>query len=103
MAWVLQLITNRSALCPLSTVGRPLVTGHHLLCYIYHMEKPNPYRELQEQLRKAWDELDYAHLWLTASEWDEQTNLDDKLNSAQQKARAYLELVDRISWTMRKG
>ena len=67
------------------------------------MEKPNPYRELQEQLRKAWDELDYAHLWLTASEWDEQTNLDDKLNSAQQKARAYLELVDRISWTMRKG
>ena len=73
------------------------------MCYIYRMEKTNPYTELQEQLRKAWDELDYAHLWLTASEWDEYTNLDDKLNSAQQKARAYLELVDRISWTMRKG
>jgi len=67
------------------------------------MEKTNPYTELQTQLRKAWDDLDYAHLWLTATEWDEDTNLDDKLNSAQQKARAYLELVDRISWTMRKS
>ncbi len=63
---------------------------------------PNLNRELQEQLRKAWDDLDYAHLWLMASEWHEQTSLDDKLASAQQKARAYLELVDRISWTMRK-
>ena len=67
------------------------------------MEKPNPYADLQAQLRKAWDELDYAHLWLTATEWDEETNLDDKLSTAQQKARAYLELVDRIRWTMRKG
>ncbi|MEO8285835.1 MAG: hypothetical protein ABI670_05330 [Chloroflexota bacterium] len=67
------------------------------------MDKTNPYSQLQEELRKAWDELDYAHLWLTASEWDENTSMDDKLNSAQQKARRYLELVDRISWTMRKG
>jgi len=75
------------------------------LCYILHMDKTNKKntnRELQEQLRKAWDELDYAHIWLMASEWDEETDLDDKIVSAQNKARAYLELVDRISWTMRK-
>jgi len=64
--------------------------------------KKNTNRELQEQLRKAWDDLDYAHIWLMASEWDEETSLDDKIASAQQKARAYLELVDRIAWTMRK-
>ena len=60
-------------------------------------------RDLQEQLRKAWDDLDYAHLWLMASEWDEKTEIFDKVAVAQQKARAYLELVDRIAWTMRKG
>jgi hypothetical protein len=64
--------------------------------------KKNTNRDLQEQLRKAWDELDYAHIWLMASEWDEETDLDDKIISAQNKARAYLELVDRIAWTMRK-
>lgn len=67
------------------------------------MDKKTDYHDLQNQLKKAWDDLDYAHLWLTASEWDEGTNLDDKLKSAQQKARVYLELVDRISWMMRKG
>lgn len=67
------------------------------------MDRNKPFTDLQDQLRKAWEDLEYAHLWLTASEWTEQTNLDDKLKSAQHKARAYLELVDRISWTMRKG
>jgi len=61
------------------------------------------YNELQDELRKAWDDLDYAHLWLMASEWNDETNLNDKLKSAQNKARAYLELVDRIGWMMRKG
>jgi hypothetical protein len=64
--------------------------------------KKNTNRELQEQLRKAWDDLDYAHIWLMASEWDEETDIDDKIASAQHKARAYLEIVDRIAWTMRK-
>jgi hypothetical protein len=61
------------------------------------------YRKLQEDLRHAWEQLEYTHLWLMASEWDEETDLDDKLADAQVKARAYTELVDRIAWTMRKG
>ena len=75
------------------------------MCYSWGMdrEKNELYRDLQEDLRKAWDELDYAHLWLTASEWGESTNIDDKLTTGQQKARAYLELLNRISWAMRKG
>jgi len=68
-----------------------------------HIDKKEIYRDLQEQLRKAWDELDYAHLWLNAGDWDEDTDIDDKIKSAQQKGRAYLELVNRISWTMRKS
>jgi hypothetical protein len=60
------------------------------------------YAALEDELRRAWEELEYAHLWLTASEWDTTTNINDKLNTAQQKARAYTELVDRIAWTLRK-
>ena len=60
------------------------------------------YAALQHDLRRAWEELEYAHLWLTASDWDAQTSINDKLNTAQQKARAYTELVDRIAWIMRR-
>ena len=66
------------------------------------MDQPD-YAKLQADLRRAWEELEYTHLWLTASEWDEATDIDDKLADAQVKARAYLELVDRIRWMMRKG
>jgi len=78
--------------------------GAGWVCYICLMDDKNEMlRGLQEDLRRAWEELDYAHLWLTASEWDEATDIDDKLNTGQQKARAYLELLNRISWVMRKG
>jgi hypothetical protein len=60
------------------------------------------YRQLQDDLRRAWEELEYAHLWLTASDWDDDTNIDDKLSTARVKARAYQELVDRLSWMMRR-
>jgi hypothetical protein len=66
------------------------------------MEKID-YPQLQEDLRRAWEELEYAHLWLTASDWDDETDIDDKLASARVKARQYLEIVDRISWTMRRN
>ena len=65
------------------------------------MEEIN-YRQLQDDLRRAWEELEYAHLWLTASDWDDDTNIDDKLSTARVKARAYQELVDRLSWMMRR-
>jgi hypothetical protein len=65
------------------------------------MEELN-YRQLQDDLRRAWEELEYAHLWLTASDWDDDTNIDDKLSTARVKARAYQELVDRLSWMMRR-
>ena len=61
------------------------------------------YRQLQDDLRRAWEELEYAHLWLTASDWDDDTNIDDKLSTARVKARAYQELVDRLSWMMRRS
>jgi hypothetical protein len=61
------------------------------------------YRQLQNDLRRAWEELEYAHLWLTASDWDDDTNIDDKLSTARVKARAYQELVDRLSWMMRRS
>lgn len=61
------------------------------------------YPKLQEDLRRAWEQLEYTHLWLTASDWDDETDLDDKLADAQVKARTYLELVDRLAWTMRRG
>lgn len=67
------------------------------------MEEKIDYQQLQDDLRRAWEELEYAHLWLTASEWDDNTDLDDKLISARIKARNYLELVDRLSWTMRRN
>jgi hypothetical protein len=66
------------------------------------MEKID-YHLLQDELRRAWEELEYAHLWLTASDWDDETDIDDKLASARVKARQYLELVDRLSWTMRRN
>ncbi|MGA7731500.1 MAG: hypothetical protein WCD37_09540 [Chloroflexia bacterium] len=66
------------------------------------MEEIN-YRQLQDDLRRAWEELEYAHLWLTASDWDDDTNIDDKLSTARVKARAYQELVDRLSWMMRRS
>lgn len=61
------------------------------------------YPKLQDDLRHAWEQLEYTHLWLTASDWNELTNIDDKLADAQVKARAYLELVDRLAWMMRRG
>jgi hypothetical protein len=61
------------------------------------------YKQLQDDLRHAWEELEYAHLWLTASEWGRETDIDDKLAAAQVKARVYLELVDRVSWMMRRS
>ena len=66
------------------------------------MEKID-YNQLQDELRRAWEELEYAHLWLTASDWDDETDIDDKLSSARIKARQYLEIVDRLSWTMRRN
>jgi hypothetical protein len=66
------------------------------------MDDEIDYAALQNDLRRAWEELEYAHLWLTASEWDATTSINDKLNTAQQKARAYSELVDRIAWMMRR-
>ena len=61
------------------------------------------YRRLQEEIRRAWEDLEYAHTWLVASDWDEDTSIDDKLASAQNKARVYTELVDRAAWTLRRG
>ena len=66
------------------------------------MDDEIDYAALQSDLRRAWEELEYAHLWLTASEWDATTSINDKLITAQQKARAYNELVDRIAWMMRR-
>jgi hypothetical protein len=66
------------------------------------MDDKIDYDALQDDLRHAWEELEYAHLWLTASEWDAQTSMNDKLATAQQKAHAYTQLVDRIAWTLRK-
>jgi hypothetical protein len=66
------------------------------------MDEKIDYAALQSALRHAWEELEYAHLWLTASDWDATTKINDKLNTAQQKARAYNELVDRIAWMMRR-
>lgn len=67
------------------------------------MEEKINYEQLQSDLRRAWEDLEYEHLWLTASEWDDDTNLDDKLQSARIKARTYLEIVERIGWTMRRS
>jgi hypothetical protein len=61
------------------------------------------YTNLQNELRRAWEQLEYTHLWLTGSDWDKDTDIDDKLADAQVKARAYLELVDRLAWMMRRG
>jgi hypothetical protein len=66
------------------------------------MDDEIDYDALQDSLRLAWEELEYAHMWLIASEWDSRTSMNDKLSSAQQKAHAYTQLVDRIAWTMRK-
>jgi hypothetical protein len=46
------------------------------------------YRRLQNDIRRAWEDLEYAHTWLVASDWDEDTSIDDKLATAQNKARA---------------
>lgn len=64
---------------------------------------PIDYKKLQDDLRRAWEELEYSHLWLTGSDWDDETDIDDKLATAQVKARAYLEIVDRLSWMMRRS
>jgi hypothetical protein len=61
------------------------------------------YKKLQDELRQTWEQLEYAHLWLTASDWTDETNIDDKLTTAQVRARAYLEIVDRLAWTMRRS
>ena len=66
------------------------------------MDDEIDYAALQHDLRRAWEELEYAHLRLTASEWDAQTNINDKLITAQQKARSYTELVDRLAWMIRR-
>jgi len=66
------------------------------------MDDEIDYAALQDALRRAWEELEYAHMWLIASEWDSRTSMNDKLSSAQQKAHAYTQLVDRIAWTMRR-
>jgi hypothetical protein len=66
------------------------------------MEDEVDYAALQNDLRRAWEDMEYAHLWLTAFDWDASTNINDKLTAAQQKARQYTELVDRIAWSMRR-
>jgi hypothetical protein len=60
------------------------------------------YSKLQDELRRAYEQLEYAHLWLVASDWTDETNIDDKLSTAQVRARAYLEIVDRLAWMMRR-
>ena len=56
----------------------------------------------QDEPRHASEQLEYAHLWLVASDWTDETNIDDKLSTAQVRARAYLEIVDRLAWMMRR-
>lgn len=67
------------------------------------MEEKIDFEQLQDELRTAWEELEYAHLWLNGSTWTEDLNLDDQLLAARLKARNYLELVDRLSWMLRSN
>ncbi len=67
------------------------------------MEEKIDYAQLQDELKTAWEDLEYAHLWLNGSTWDEDINLDEQLLAARLKARNYLELVDRLSWTIRRN
>jgi hypothetical protein len=67
------------------------------------MEEKLDYAQLQEELRTAWEELEYTHLWLNGSTWDENINLDEQLLASRLKARNYLELVDRLSWMIRRN
>ena len=67
------------------------------------MEEKIDYEQLQNELRTAWEDLEYAHLWLNGSTWTEDINLNDQLLAARLKARSYLELVERLSWMLRRN
>ncbi len=66
------------------------------------MEEKIDYSQLQDELKAAWEDLEYTHLWLNGSTWHEDMNLDEQLLAARLKARNYLEIVDRLSWTIRR-
>ncbi|MEO5951136.1 MAG: hypothetical protein ABIQ44_01590 [Chloroflexia bacterium] len=67
------------------------------------MEEKIDYEQLQDELRKDWEDLEYAHLWLNGSTWTEDINLNEQLLAARLKARSYLELVERLSWMLRRN